>query len=237
MRIDPSALAHSVGHLYDPDVEHGLARVLQQVVTAAKVLFGADGTGLMLAGADGALRWASASDQRAQLAEEAQERLAQGPSLEAFVKRSPTAIRDASQETRWGELGRALVVEGIRATLSVPVELDGGPVGTLDIFAASRRDWDVSEIGAVQTYAGIVASLLGAAAAAHVKGRLADQLQTALEHRTLVEQAKGMLMERHGIDAASAFERLRATARSSERRVADVARDVLDGRPLPPAAG
>jgi hypothetical protein len=79
----------------------------------------------------------------------------------------------------------------------------------------------------------VVASLLAAAVTAQVKGRLANQLQAALEHRWLVEQAKGMLMGREHLDAQAAFERLRRAARSSSRRVADVARDVTAGKPLP----
>jgi AmiR/NasT family two-component response regulator len=88
-------------------------------------------------------------------------------------------------------------------------------------------------VGALQAYAGIVANLLGRAAAAQLKGELADQLQIALTHRTLIEQAKGILMERERLDAAAAFERLRGAARSSSRKVADVAGDVLAGGQLP----
>jgi AmiR/NasT family two-component response regulator len=65
-----------------------------------------------------------------------------------------------------------------------------------------------------------------------------EQLQTALERRTLIERAKGILMERHGIDDQEAFQRLRERARSSGRRVVDVAQAVLDGHPLlPPKQG
>jgi len=80
-----------------------------------------------------------------------------------------------------------------------------------------------------------VASLLAAAVTAKVKGRLADQLQAALEHRWLIEQAKGMVMGREGLDAQAAFERLRQSARSSSRRLVDVASEVTAGKPLPPA--
>jgi hypothetical protein len=66
-----------------------------------------------------------------------------------------------------------------------------------------------------------------------VKGRLATQLQAALEHRWLIEQAKGMVMARERLDAQAAFERLRRAARSSSRRLADVAREVTAGKPLP----
>jgi GAF domain-containing protein len=124
-------------------------------------------------------------------------------------------------------------VKGVCAALSVPVELDGGVIGTLDIYVGQPRDWDPSEVAALQAYAGLVASLLSAAVTAQIKGRLADQLEAALEHRWLIEQAKGVLMGREDLDAQAAFERLRGAARSSTRRLADVARDVTAGRPLP----
>ena len=233
MTIDPSELAKSLGALDGLDPQRGLAPTLQQVTDAAKQLFRADGAGLMLVDAEGTLRWASASDQTAQSAEDGQEQLAQGPCAVAFSQRLPAAIRDLRTEPDWREFAQVLVSEGICAALSVPVELDGGVIGTLDIYAHEARDWDPSEVAALQAYAGLEASLLMAAVTAQVKGRLADQLQAALEHRWLIEQAKGVIMGREELDAQAAFERLRRAARSSTRRLADVARDVTDGQPLP----
>jgi GAF domain-containing protein len=187
----------------------------------------------MLIDADGQLRWASASDQTAQALEDGQERLAQGPCAVAFSQRLPAAIRDIRVEPDWAEFTRVLVGEGVCAALSVPVELDGGVIGTLDVYARDPRDWDPSEVAALQAYAGLVASLLSAAVTAEVKGRLADQLQAALQHRWLIEQAKGVVMGREHVDAQAAFERLRGAARSSTRRLANVAKDVTAGQPLP----
>jgi GAF domain-containing protein len=187
----------------------------------------------MLVDQEGLLRWASASDQSAQTMEDSQERLAQGPCAVAFSQRLPAAIRNVRTKPGWGDFTRVLISEGTCAALSVPVELDGGVIGTLDVYAAEPRDWDPSEVAALQAYAGLVASLLSAAVTAQVKGRLADQLQAALEHRWLIERAKGVLMGRERLDAQAAFERLRRAARSSTRRLADVARDVTDGTPLP----
>lgn len=233
MPIDPTDLAKSIGALGSLDPESGLAATLQQIADAAKQLFAADGAGLMLVDADRQLRWASASDQTAQTIEDGQERLAQGPCAVAFSQRLPAAIRDVRTEPEWAEFSRVLLGEGICAGLSVPVELDGGVIGTLDIYAAEPRDWDPSDVAALQAYGGLVASLLSAAVTAQVKGRLADQLQAALEHRWLIEQAKGVVMGREQVDAQAAFERLRGVARSSTRRLADVAREVTDGQPLP----
>ena len=89
-------------------------------------------------------------------------------------------------------------------------------------------------MAALQAYAGLVASLLMAAVTAQVKGRLADQLQAALEHRWLIEQAKAVIMGREELDAQeAAFERLRRAARSSARRLADG----RDRRPTAAASG
>ena len=63
-----------------------------------------------------------------------------------------------------------------------------------------------------------------------------EQLQSALERRGTIERAKGILMERHSVDERKAFELLRETARSSGRRVVDVAQSVLDGHALLPPA-
>jgi GAF domain-containing protein len=233
MPIDPTDLARSIGALGSLDPQRGLAPTLQQITDAAKQLFTADGAGLMLVDAEGQLRWASASDQTAQTLEDGQERLAQGPCAVAFSQRLPAAITNIHTDPDWGEFAQVLLAQGVCAALSVPVELDGGVIGTLDVYVGQPRDWDPSEAAALQAYAGLVASLLSAAVTAQVKGRLADQLQAALEHRWLIEQAKGVLMGREQLDAQAAFERLRGAARSSTRRLADVAKDVTEGQKLP----
>jgi response regulator NasT len=61
-----------------------------------------------------------------------------------------------------------------------------------------------------------------------------DQLETALQRRTIIERAKGILMERHGTDDRGAFELLREHARSGSRPVLEVAQAVLDGHALLP---
>ena len=121
----------------------------------------------------------------------------------------------------------------IRSGLSVPVELGGGPIGTLDVYAADPRGWDQSEVTALQAYAGMVASLLGAGAKAELTGARADQLQVALDSLGLIERAKGALMERERLDDQEAFTHLRRAARSSGHKLSEVAAEVAAGQPLP----
>jgi GAF domain-containing protein len=233
MPIDPAMLAKSIGTLTDLDPTRDLTATLQQAVDAAKGLFDADAAGIMLADLDGTLRWATASDQRAQTLEDNQEVFAAGPCMQAFTTGKPAPMHDATLERRWGEITLTFVEVQIRSALSVPVELGGGPIGTLDVYAAEPRGWDDSEVTALRTYAGVVASLLGAAAKAQVKGTLADQLQTALDSRMVVERGKGALMERERLDEQEAFTHLRRAARSSGRKLTEVAAEVAAGLPLP----
>jgi putative methionine-R-sulfoxide reductase with GAF domain len=215
MPIDPSMLANSIATLTDLNPELDLASTLEQTVVAAKQLFEVDATGIMLADADGRLRWASASDPVAQALEDNQESFAAGPCLQAFASGQPAVIYDATLEPRWGEITLALVELQIRSALSVPVQLGGGPIGTLDVYAAAPGGWDATEVSALQTYAGLVATLLGTAAKAQAKGRLAEQLRVALEARSVVEQARVALMELERLDDQQAFIDLRRAARSS----------------------
>jgi GAF domain-containing protein len=166
MPIDPAMLAKRIGTLTDQDPQQDLATTLRQAVRAAKQLVDADAAGIMLADADGRLRWASAPDQRAQSLEDNQEVFAAGPCAEAFTSGRPAVMHDATVEQRWGEVALVFVEVRIRSGLSVPVQLGGGLVGTLDVYAVDPRAWDDTEVRALQASARVVASLLGAAAKA-----------------------------------------------------------------------
>jgi ANTAR domain len=124
-------------------------------------------------------------------------------------------------------------VEARAGDLSVPVRVGGGPVGTLDVYVTAPREWDDSAAAALQAYAGLIASLLGAAATARDRGQLGDQLQAALEHRSLIDQAVDILVDREGLDAAAAFEWLETAARSSGYTLVQMAHAVVGGAPLP----
>jgi GAF domain-containing protein len=181
MPIDPALLTRSIAALTDRDPERDLASTLEQAVLAAKQLFMVDAAGIMLADNDGTLRSASASDQRAQALEDSQERFAASPCAQAFSTGRPVVMRDATLEPRWGEVRHAFAEARIRSGLSVPVRLGAGPIGTLDVYAVAPGGWDETEVSALQAYAEVVATLLGAAARATVKGRLAEQLHVALD--------------------------------------------------------
>jgi hypothetical protein len=129
--------------------------------------------------------------------------------------RAGLMLVDQAGVLRWASASDR-VAEAVAGDLSVPVQVGGGPVGTLDVYVSAAREWDDSAAAALQAYAGLVASLLVAAVTARVTGRLADQLQGALEHRSMLEEAVRLLVVREGLDAAAAVEVHRRDSESHE---------------------
>ncbi len=235
MPIDEEALARSVKALEGMDPRSfGLDKSVQQVVDETDDLFGVDGAGMMLLDDDEVLRYVAASDERGRVLERLQEQVQEGPCVDAFAWRAAVSSDHVVKDPRWPAFGRLAAEHDIRAVLGVPVELDAGAVGTLNVYASRQHAWDATEVHAIRSYARIIASLLRTSIDAQLKGRTATQLQYALDHRVLVEQAKGMLMEREHLDERAAFERIRAYARANRMRVGVVARQVLAGDLLPP---
>ena len=127
MPIDPAALARNVSALAGLGAERDLGRAMQQITSAARELLRVDGAGLMLADERGVLRWATASDQPTQVIEEGEERLGQGPCVNAFVEHAPMAMRDAAKEPHWGKITDVVTGQAMRAGLSVPVQAGRWP--------------------------------------------------------------------------------------------------------------
>jgi GAF domain-containing protein len=234
--IDPEALASSIAGLAEISAAgSGLEQALELVVQETNRIFAVDGAGLMLLTPDDVLRYVVASDARGRILEKLQEEVGEGPCLDAFDQDQPIAGADVIRDQRWPSLGRLAAQHGISSVLGVPVDLEKGPVGTLNVYSTEPHDWDDGEVEAIKAYARIVASVLRTAVEAHLQGQVAEQLQYALDHRVVIEQAKGVLMEREGVDQRAAFELLRQRARASRQRVIDLARRIVAGEPLAPA--
>jgi GAF domain-containing protein len=224
MAVDQEAFARSMRAMRKLDAAtEGLVKALQHVSDAAKELFVVHGAGLMLLDEDGALRWVSVSDDGGRALEEAQQELEQGPSMDALELEGAVSTTDLLNDGRWPRLAQLLAEHKVRAVLSTPVRLRGHLTGTLNLLANTQRDWDDQDHDAAEAYAGVVGHLLDTA----MEAERAEQLQHALGARILVEQAKGVLMERENLAPREAFERMRQLARSSRRRITEVAEEVL----------
>jgi hypothetical protein len=111
--------------------------------------------------------------------------------------------------------------------LSVPVRLDSQPVGTLDVYATQPRAWSPTEVEALGALAVVTAELVNTGVELADREVEVAQLRQALANRVWIEQAKGVLAATRGVDPDQAFQQLRKQARSSSRKLADLAQEVV----------
>jgi PAS domain S-box-containing protein len=212
-----------------PDWE-ALSAALQDVAEAVMTVLGTDGAGLMLADAQGRLGWVTATDESGRAFEQAQRDLGEGPCVEAMAHGTLVATTDVRNDPHWLRLASVAVAHGICGVLAAPVTVGGRAIGTCNAISRTPRRWSAKDLSAIGAFASVLGRLLTQAAVASHQAELVGQLQRALESRVAIEQAKGVLMARLRVDERDAFERLRQVARSSNRRLADVAGEVVAGR-------
>lgn len=225
--IDPAALERSLAGLRRSTGDSELMDALNEVIAATKGLFAASGAGFMMVDDSTVLCSVAATDEPGRLLEERQIRSGQGPCVDALAHDRVTHSADLAADHRWPRSVRDVSSEGVRAVVGMPIRVGGVAVGALNVYRDHPGTWDASEIEALEAYGRVIEGLLLAALQARERERLATQLQHALEHRVVIERAVGAVMARAGVDAVTAFNQLRDRARQSQRKVADVAQDLL----------
>lgn len=231
MTVDHEALEASLGHLSKLGAEDVKIRdVLEEAVSAIHGLYGLSGAGMMLIDDQSSLRSVVASDSVGRLLEEVQREAGEGPCIDAYVHDVVARCSDLASDPRYERAGPVLADKGIRAVLGVPIRLSGSPVGSLNVYVDEPHQWAEDEVEPLETYSRLLAGQLASALAAHQRGQIVEQLEYALDYRRVIERAVGYLMAAHDLGAVEAFNTLRGAARDRQRRVADVARDLLERR-------
>ena len=186
------------------------------------------GAGVSVADGSGALRYVTATNERAAEIERVQEKTQDGPCMTAYQTDDVVAIADVRETDRWPEYLDTADEVGFHAVLGVPMRIRDDKVGALNIYNADPRDWTDTDINVAWTFADMATVCLLRSSEVAEAGRINDQLQQALDSRVLIEQAKGMIARRNDIDVDKAFELLRAHARSKRIKLSNLARDVVD---------
>ena len=213
--------------LEDLDVAADLDGTVQALVDAGVRLLGVDGIGLMLADAQGRLCAAGGSDAAVLAFLRAQEHVVKGPCVHAFLLERTVQAGCLDGDGRWPLLADAAAVHAVGAAMATPIGLFGGPVGACLLVSVRSRAWTDGEQLAAEAYASVLAVMLELAAEAQRGSGLSRQLQDQLQGQAVVEQAKGALMARRGIDAEAATLQLRQLARRSGRPLGEVAASLL----------
>ena len=185
--------------------------------------------GLLLADPRGELRVLAASSEAARLLELFQLQADQGPCLDCCRTGQPVTAADLTAAQRWPRFAAAARDAGFTAVQALPLRLRDQVIGALNLFRATPGPFDPADVRIGQALADVATiSLLHERSMRHSE-ILSEQLQTALDSRVIIEQAKGKLAERLGVDMDQAFKLLRDFARARNRRLSDLAQALVNG--------
>jgi GAF domain-containing protein len=167
-----------------------------------------------------------ATDPSVILADQLQYELREGPCVDASLESKSFSSSDLAADPRWPAWGPRVSELGFRSVLSSEIHGRGHRIGALNLYGATETTFDpqASEMG--QMFAHQASLILGFVL------HEADLLQ-AMETRSIVGQAQGILMQRFQIGSATAFALLRRYSMDTNMRVRDLAEYVIETRDLP----
>lgn len=202
--------------------------LLETIVTlATKVVAGIDGASVSLVMRDGRhLETTDASSASVRAIDESQYETGEGPSVEAI--RCSREVNVAIPARRWPRFSREAAEGGIRSVFSLPLRVQGRTTGALNLYSTGSGGLEVPAQEAARVLAGQAAVVLANAATLKSAELANRHLREALATRDVIGQAKGILMERQGIDAERAFDVMRRASQRSDRKLRDIAAEVVE---------
>jgi len=209
---------------------------LSMLATRCVELFDAGQAGFMLADAAGHLQVVASSSHEMRLLELFELQHDQGPCPDAYWAGSPVLVEDLHTATRrWPTFAPEALDHEFSAVFAFPLRLRTDTIGALNLIRATPGPLPDGEIAAAQALADIATIGLIHHRGSSESSVLTEQLQYALDSRVVIEQAKGFIAHEITTDMDTAFNALRQYSREHNRRLIDVAADVVD-RTLPASA-
>jgi GAF domain-containing protein len=208
--------------------------VLHRLIDQARHVLHVDNAGAVVVDSESALGIAIAQPDPLERLEENFLTGEPAPCTEATVRGRPVEVEDLSRTAdRWPEYRRITRAHGYEAVLAVPLDVHGATTAALAVYRPRKHRWSDDEVRAAEQLADLASSRLRDLHALTRTRRLAEQLQEALDSRVVIEQAKGVLAERRGVDVSTAFALLRSEARNTNRTLHDLAHEVVSGHRAP----
>jgi hypothetical protein len=230
-------LARTLVELADTLVDNfDVVDFLSLLAARCRELFEPSEVGFLIADQAGSLRVLASSSERLRLLELFELQNEEGPCFECYRTNKPVINHHLEEvDQRWPRFANEARQRGFTLAHALPMRLRGAVIGAVNVLQDHAEPVQEIELALGQSMADIATiGLLQQRELQRATG-LAEQLDGALQTRILVEQAKGMLFERHGTDMDTSFAQLRRYARDHNRLLADVAGEVIDGT-LPTSA-
>jgi GAF domain-containing protein len=212
-------------NLADNDLNEVLSRVAELCRT---VIPGADEVSVTLitAGVPGT---AVFTGDVALRLDQAQYVAGRGPCLDAAEARDTRVVADMATEARWPLFTASAKEHGMQSSLSVGLPIRDNVTGALNMYSATPHSFDEEAVALASTFAGYAAVAMANAHLYSTTAALADQMAQAMTSRAAIEQAKGILMAQRGCSADQAFQILSRASQVSNRKLRDVAQDIVAG--------
>jgi GAF domain-containing protein len=186
--------------------------------------------GLMLVAPDGELRVMASSSEAMRVLELFELQAREGPCLDCFASGAAVVNQDlVAANDRWPRFASEALAAGFHSVHALPMRLRGTVIGALNLFHNEPGQMRAADVVAAQALADVATIAVLQNRAVLEAQVVNEQLHHALNSRIVIEQAKGIVAERQGLDMEEAFATLRAYARNHNLRLIDVARDVITG--------
>lgn len=187
----------------------------------------AEAGGVMLSNGRGKLELLVSTDEPARLMELHELGREQGPSVECYRHGTQVIEEDLATSERWPRFTPAALTGGYRATFAFPMRLREHTIGALNLFRAKPGGVAEEDVRVAQAFAHMAAIGILQERAVRESRQLGRQLQTALNSRVVIEQAKGVIADRADLDVGAAYQQLRWYARNNNRTLRGVAADIV----------
>lgn len=187
--------------------------------------------GLMLVAPEGDLRVMASSSDAMRVLELFELQSREGPCPDCYRTGRPVVDHDLTlANDRWPRFAAEALEAGFHSVHALPMRLRGTVIGALNLFHVEPGGMRQADVAAAQAMADVATIAILQHRATLEAQVINEQLNHALNSRIVIEQAKGILAERRGLDMEEAFAALRHHARSHNLRLVDVAHDVISGR-------
>lgn len=183
------------------------------------------------------LQFVTATSERVIDVERSQESHQDGPCITAYGTGEVVAVPDLAERSEWPEYRAAAAAAGIVSVVGIPLTIDHHRVGSLDVYDTVRRDWTDEELDAARVLADVATAYIVRAGELAQSRQLSEQLQTALDSRIVIEQAKGALARDLDTTVDDAFEVMRRHARRHGESIRSVAEGIVNHGLEIPAEG
>jgi GAF domain-containing protein len=233
--LDPRQALEQLGSLMLR--EHSMDTLLQRVVDLTKVVMPGNPEASLLLMVGDKPTTAVFTGRLAMDCDEIQYGRGHGPCLHAARTGELTDVPDTRSDHRWRDYMTVAAERGALSSISLPLPMAEGMTGALNIYARVPHAFDEDAKTAAQKFVPYAAVAVANMHAYDDARAMADNLQRALESRAVIDQAKGILMERHKVTADQAFQLLAQVSMHRNEKLRDVAEALVLTGDLPRSPG